>query len=38
VQLIGRFRREADLLALAEGLEAEPGFGFQRPPGFESPS
>jgi Asp-tRNA(Asn)/Glu-tRNA(Gln) amidotransferase A subunit family amidase len=38
VQLIGRFRREAELLALAERLEAEPGFGFQRPPGFESPS
>jgi Asp-tRNA(Asn)/Glu-tRNA(Gln) amidotransferase A subunit family amidase len=38
VQLIGRFRREAELLALAERLEAEPGFGFQRPQGFESPS
>jgi Asp-tRNA(Asn)/Glu-tRNA(Gln) amidotransferase A subunit family amidase len=38
VQLIGRFRQEAELLALAERLEAEPGFGFQRPPGFESSS
>jgi Asp-tRNA(Asn)/Glu-tRNA(Gln) amidotransferase A subunit family amidase len=38
VQLIGRFQREAELLALAERLEAEPGFGFQRPPGFESSS
>jgi Asp-tRNA(Asn)/Glu-tRNA(Gln) amidotransferase A subunit family amidase len=38
VQLVGGIRREAGLLALAEQLEAEPGFGFQRPPGFESPS
>jgi Asp-tRNA(Asn)/Glu-tRNA(Gln) amidotransferase A subunit family amidase len=32
VQLVGRSGRECQLLALAEQLEAMPGFGFQRPP------
>jgi Asp-tRNA(Asn)/Glu-tRNA(Gln) amidotransferase A subunit family amidase len=32
VQLVGRPGREWQLLALAEQLEAMPGFGFQRPP------
>jgi Asp-tRNA(Asn)/Glu-tRNA(Gln) amidotransferase A subunit family amidase len=32
VQLVGRSGREWQLLALAEQLEAMPGFGFQRPP------
>jgi amidase len=32
VQLVGRSGREWGLLALAEQLEAMPGFGFQRPP------
>jgi Asp-tRNA(Asn)/Glu-tRNA(Gln) amidotransferase A subunit family amidase len=31
VQLVGRSGREWELLALAEQLEAMPGFGFQRP-------
>jgi Asp-tRNA(Asn)/Glu-tRNA(Gln) amidotransferase A subunit family amidase len=35
VQLIGRFQRESELLDLAEELEAQPGFGFQPPPGFD---
>jgi Asp-tRNA(Asn)/Glu-tRNA(Gln) amidotransferase A subunit family amidase len=35
VQLVGRPGREWDLLDLAEELEAMPGFGYQRPPGFE---
>ncbi len=34
VQLVGRHRRDAELLDLAEQLEACDGFGFQRPPGF----
>jgi Asp-tRNA(Asn)/Glu-tRNA(Gln) amidotransferase A subunit family amidase len=32
VQLVGRSGREWQLLAVAEQLEAMPGFGFQRPP------
>jgi Asp-tRNA(Asn)/Glu-tRNA(Gln) amidotransferase A subunit family amidase len=32
VQLVGRSGREWQVLALAEQLEAMPGFGFQRPP------
>jgi Asp-tRNA(Asn)/Glu-tRNA(Gln) amidotransferase A subunit family amidase len=32
VQLVGRSGREWELLALAEQLEAMPGFGFQQPP------
>lgn len=32
VQLVGRSSQEWDLLALAEQLEAMPGFGFQQPP------
>ena len=35
VQLVGRSGEEWALLALAEPLEAMPGFGFQRPPGLE---
>jgi Asp-tRNA(Asn)/Glu-tRNA(Gln) amidotransferase A subunit family amidase len=35
VQLVARNGGEWPLLALAEQLEAMPGFGFQRPPGFE---
>jgi amidase len=35
VQLIGRPRGEAALLDLAQHLEAAPGFGFRRPPGFD---
>jgi Asp-tRNA(Asn)/Glu-tRNA(Gln) amidotransferase A subunit family amidase len=35
VQLVGRSGEEWALLALAEQLEAMPGFGFQRPPGLE---
>jgi Asp-tRNA(Asn)/Glu-tRNA(Gln) amidotransferase A subunit family amidase len=35
VQLIGRFQGESELLDLAEELEAQPGFGFQTPPGFD---
>ncbi|HYM96044.1 MAG TPA: amidase [Candidatus Sulfotelmatobacter sp.] len=35
VQLVGRSGHEFQLLDLAEQLEAAPGFGFQRPPGFE---
>jgi len=35
VQLVGRERREWELLALAEQLESSPGFGFRRPPGWE---
>jgi Asp-tRNA(Asn)/Glu-tRNA(Gln) amidotransferase A subunit family amidase len=32
VQLVGRSGQEWELLALAEQLEKQPGFGFQRPP------
>lgn len=32
VQLVGRSGQEWELLALAEQLEATPGFGFQHPP------
>jgi Asp-tRNA(Asn)/Glu-tRNA(Gln) amidotransferase A subunit family amidase len=35
VQLVGRFGQEWELLGLAEQLEGLPGFGYQRPPGFE---
>jgi len=35
VQLVGRPGQEWELLALAEQLEAMPGFGFQRPPGSD---
>lgn len=35
VQLVAPAGREWQLLALAEQLEAMPGFGFQRPPGLE---
>jgi Asp-tRNA(Asn)/Glu-tRNA(Gln) amidotransferase A subunit family amidase len=35
VQLVGRPWAEWTLLNIAEGLEAAPGFGFERPPGFE---
>lgn len=35
VQLVGQFAEEYQLLDLAEKLEAVPGFGYQRPPGFE---
>jgi Asp-tRNA(Asn)/Glu-tRNA(Gln) amidotransferase A subunit family amidase len=35
VQLVARPGREWDLLDLAAQLEATPGFGYQRPPGFE---
>jgi amidase len=35
VQLVARPGREGDLLDLAEQLEALPGFGFQRPPGYD---
>jgi amidase len=35
VQLVGRSGNEWGLLALAEQLESMPGFGFQRPPGFD---
>jgi len=35
VQLIGRFQGESELLDLAEELEAQSGFGFQTPPGFD---
>jgi amidase len=35
VQLVGRSGQEWELLALAEQLEAMPGFGFQRPPGYD---
>ncbi len=35
VQLVGRSGQEWELLALAEQLEAVPGFGFQAPPGFD---
>ena len=34
VMLAGHYRRELDLLQLAEELEALPGFGFRRPPGY----
>jgi Asp-tRNA(Asn)/Glu-tRNA(Gln) amidotransferase A subunit family amidase len=35
VQLVGRYRKEWELLQLAEELEQMDGFGFQRPPGFD---
>jgi Asp-tRNA(Asn)/Glu-tRNA(Gln) amidotransferase A subunit family amidase len=35
VQLVGRSGQESELLTLAEQLESSPGFGFQRPPGFD---
>jgi len=35
VQLVGRDRQEWDLLDLAQELESAPGFGFQRPPGWD---
>jgi len=35
VQLVGRSGDEWALLALAEQLESMPGFGFQKPPGFD---
>jgi Asp-tRNA(Asn)/Glu-tRNA(Gln) amidotransferase A subunit family amidase len=35
VQLVARSGMEWPLLALAEQLEAMPGFGFERPPGFD---
>ncbi len=35
VQLVARPGREGELLDLAEQLEALPGFGYQRPPGFD---
>ena len=35
VQLVGRANGEGALLDLAEELEGKPGFGFQRPPGFD---
>jgi Asp-tRNA(Asn)/Glu-tRNA(Gln) amidotransferase A subunit family amidase len=35
VMLTGNHGREWELLDLAEDLEAQPGFGFQRPPDFE---
>ncbi len=35
VQLVGRSGQEWELLALAEQLEAMPGFGFQQPPGYD---
>src|SRR5712671_3985649 len=35
VQLVGRSGQEWDLLALAEQLEAMPGFGFEQPTGFD---
>jgi Asp-tRNA(Asn)/Glu-tRNA(Gln) amidotransferase A subunit family amidase len=35
VQLVAPSGREWELLAIAEQLEAMPGFGFQRPPGVD---
>jgi Asp-tRNA(Asn)/Glu-tRNA(Gln) amidotransferase A subunit family amidase len=35
IQLVGRSGNEWALLALAEQLESMPGFGFQKPPGFD---
>ena len=35
VMLVGHLRRELDLLELAAELEAMPGFGFRRPPGWD---
>jgi len=35
VQLVGRYSQEWELLDLAEQLESAPGFGFERPPGWE---
>ena len=35
VQLVGRMGAEAELLDLAEQLEAQKGFGYQRPPGLD---
>jgi hypothetical protein len=33
--LTGHLRQEGALLQLAEELEAMPGFGFHRPPGWD---
>ena len=35
VQLVGHYRQEWELLELAEQLESAPGFGFERPPGWD---
>lgn len=35
VQVVGRYRQEWELLDLAEQLESAPGFGFERPPGWD---
>lgn len=35
VMLAGHYRREIELLNIAQVLEAQPGFGFLRPPGFD---
>jgi Asp-tRNA(Asn)/Glu-tRNA(Gln) amidotransferase A subunit family amidase len=35
VQLVGHPYGESELLDVAEELEAAPGFGFERPPGFD---
>ncbi|GAC1652542.1 MAG: amidase family protein [Candidatus Dormibacteraceae bacterium] len=35
VMLAGHYRRELELLELAAELEAQPGFGFERPPGYD---
>lgn len=35
VQLVGRYREEWAVLDLAEQLEAAPGFGYQRPAGWQ---
>jgi Asp-tRNA(Asn)/Glu-tRNA(Gln) amidotransferase A subunit family amidase len=35
VMLAGHFRKEMELLDLAEELEAMDGFGYQRPPGWD---
>jgi amidase len=35
VQLVGKPGQEWQLLALAEQLEGMPGFGFEKPPGFD---
>jgi hypothetical protein len=35
VMLTGHLRKESALLDLAAELEAMPGFGFHRPPGWD---
>jgi aspartyl-tRNA(Asn)/glutamyl-tRNA(Gln) amidotransferase subunit A len=35
VQIVGRYRHDAELLDLAEQLETTEGFGFSKPPGFD---